>query len=127
VRTAEVELGLPNDIPQIQQPDRIAVLKSAEKPVGDIASRKKTIAFALTDPQKRARGGITAFIVEKGTPGFTVGRHGKKTRYMKEFPIERIYRDARVVWIYEGTSEIQKIVIAPFRIIEIRRHPDSFS
>jgi len=32
--------------------------------------------------------------------------------YMKEFPIERIYRDARVVRIYEGTSEIQKIVIA---------------
>lgn len=32
--------------------------------------------------------------------------------YMKEFPIERIYRDSRVVRIYEGTSEIQKIVIA---------------
>ena len=32
--------------------------------------------------------------------------------YMKEFPIERIYRDARVTRIYEGTSEIQKLVIA---------------
>ncbi len=32
--------------------------------------------------------------------------------YMKEFPIERIYRDSRVVRIYEGTSEIQKLVIA---------------
>ena len=31
---------------------------------------------------------------------------------MKEFPIERIYRDARVTRIYEGTSEIQKLVIA---------------
>jgi len=41
-----------------------------------------------------------------------VGRHEKKTGYMKEFPIERIYRDARVVRIYEGASEIQKIVIA---------------
>jgi len=30
--------------------------------------------------------------------------------YMKEFPIERIYRDARVVRIYKGTSEIQKFV-----------------
>lgn len=32
--------------------------------------------------------------------------------YMKEFPVERYYRDARVLTIYEGTSEIQRIVIA---------------
>ena len=32
--------------------------------------------------------------------------------YMKEFAVERIFRDARVVRIYEGTSEIQKTVIA---------------
>ena len=32
--------------------------------------------------------------------------------YIKEFPVERYYRDARVLTIYEGTSEIQRIVIA---------------
>lgn len=32
--------------------------------------------------------------------------------YMKEFPIERYYRDARITRIYEGTNEIQRIVIA---------------
>jgi len=32
--------------------------------------------------------------------------------YTKEFAIERLYRDARVLTIYEGTSQIQKIVIA---------------
>jgi alkylation response protein AidB-like acyl-CoA dehydrogenase len=32
--------------------------------------------------------------------------------YVKEFPIERYYRDARVFTIYEGTSEIQRKVIA---------------
>jgi len=32
--------------------------------------------------------------------------------YIDEFPIERIYRDARVTTIYEGTSEVQKMVIA---------------
>jgi alkylation response protein AidB-like acyl-CoA dehydrogenase len=32
--------------------------------------------------------------------------------YIKEFPVERYYRDARVFTIYEGTSEIQRRVIA---------------
>ncbi|RNB81200.1 acyl-CoA dehydrogenase [Brevibacillus fluminis] len=32
--------------------------------------------------------------------------------YMKEFPIERYYRDARITTIYEGTSQIQKNIIA---------------
>jgi len=32
--------------------------------------------------------------------------------YTKEFSVERFYRDARVLTIYEGTSQIQKIVIA---------------
>ncbi|MDY6987595.1 MAG: acyl-CoA dehydrogenase [Thermodesulfobacteriota bacterium] len=32
--------------------------------------------------------------------------------YIKEYPVERFYRDARVFTIYEGTSEIQRIVIA---------------
>ena len=32
--------------------------------------------------------------------------------YTKEFPAERYYRDAKVTEIYEGTSEIQKLVIA---------------
>jgi len=32
--------------------------------------------------------------------------------YMKDYAVERIYRDARILTIYEGTSEVQKIVIA---------------
>jgi butyryl-CoA dehydrogenase len=32
--------------------------------------------------------------------------------YSKEYPVERFYRDARVTTIYEGTSEIQRIVIS---------------
>ncbi|CEN80233.1 putative isocaproyl-CoA dehydrogenase AcdB [Paraclostridium sordellii] len=32
--------------------------------------------------------------------------------FIKDYPIERIYRDARIMSIYEGTSEVQKMVIA---------------
>ncbi len=32
--------------------------------------------------------------------------------YVSDFPVERIYRDVRVCQIYEGTSEIQKMLIA---------------
>jgi alkylation response protein AidB-like acyl-CoA dehydrogenase len=32
--------------------------------------------------------------------------------YVKDFPVERLFRDAKVTEIYEGTSEIQRIVIA---------------
>lgn len=32
--------------------------------------------------------------------------------YMKDFPVERFYRDLRLTRIYEGTDEIQKMVIA---------------
>jgi len=32
--------------------------------------------------------------------------------YMKEYPVERMYRDQRVTELYEGTSEVQRMVIA---------------
>ena len=31
--------------------------------------------------------------------------------YLSDFPVERIYRDVRVAQIYEGTSDIQRILI----------------
>ncbi len=42
--------------------------------------------------------------------------------YIKEYPVERFYRDARVFTIYEGTSEIQRIVISN-HILKDKRRP----
>ncbi|WP_137885702.1 acyl-CoA dehydrogenase family protein [Pseudomonas sp. 2FE] len=38
----------------------------------------------------------------------TLGGYG----YLNDFPVERIYRDVRVCQIYEGTSDVQRMVIA---------------
>jgi alkylation response protein AidB-like acyl-CoA dehydrogenase len=42
--------------------------------------------------------------------------------FTKEYPVERFYRDARVFTIYEGTSEIQRIVISN-HIFKDKRKP----
>jgi alkylation response protein AidB-like acyl-CoA dehydrogenase len=40
--------------------------------------------------------------------------------YTKEFPVERYYRDAKITEIYEGTSEIQRLVIAR-SVLDLKR------
>jgi alkylation response protein AidB-like acyl-CoA dehydrogenase len=42
--------------------------------------------------------------------------------FVKDYPVERFYRDARVFTIYEGTSEIQRIVISN-HILKDKRAP----
>jgi alkylation response protein AidB-like acyl-CoA dehydrogenase len=42
--------------------------------------------------------------------------------FVKDYPVERFYRDARVFTIYEGTSEIQRIVISN-HILKDKRLP----
>ncbi|MBW3594347.1 MAG: acyl-CoA dehydrogenase family protein, partial [Actinobacteria bacterium] len=53
------------------------------------------LVFAANDRSKKAQGGITAFIVEKGTPGFEVGR-GQVGMVEGEGQFELIFDDCRV-------------------------------
>jgi hypothetical protein len=74
---------------------RAAALKEAGKPFGREGSMAKV--FASEKANKAADVAVQVH-----------GGYG----YIDEFPAERHYRDARVMTIYEGTSEIQRIVIA---------------
>ncbi|MCA8930227.1 MAG: acyl-CoA dehydrogenase [Alphaproteobacteria bacterium] len=52
------------------------------------------ILMAVTDPAKKARGGITAFLVDKGTPGFTIEREIKMLAGARTY--ELVFEDMRL-------------------------------
>ncbi|NNJ10775.1 acyl-CoA dehydrogenase [Chloroflexales bacterium ZM16-3] len=54
------------------------------------------IVHAVTDPNKGARGGITAFIVEKGTPGFRVGKVEHKMGLKASHTASLFFEDCRI-------------------------------
>jgi len=53
------------------------------------------IIFAVTDPDKRHRG-ISAFVVEKGTPGFSVGREENKLGIRAASTCGLVFEDCRI-------------------------------
>jgi alkylation response protein AidB-like acyl-CoA dehydrogenase len=59
-----------------------------------------------------------AWAVDEGVQVF--GGNG----YSREFPLERMYRDARITRIYEGTNEINRLII-PTRLL--KQSPDAFA
>lgn len=61
---------------------------------GDVADF--TIVMALTDPDKRARGGITLFLVDKDTPGFSVARKQAMMGHRGYGHAELVFSDCRI-------------------------------
>jgi alkylation response protein AidB-like acyl-CoA dehydrogenase len=74
---------------------RAAWLRDRGEPHGEAGAKAKLFASSL------ARRGSGEAIQILGGYGFTT-----------EFPVERYFRDAKITEIYEGTSEIQRLVIA---------------
>jgi alkylation response protein AidB-like acyl-CoA dehydrogenase len=68
--------------------------------------------IAVTNPTKGARG-LSAFIVEKGTPGFTFGKHEDKMGIRASSTTELIFQDCRVpkanLLVREGMGAIVAI------------------
>ena len=60
-------------------------------PVADVFT-----VFALTDKEKGAKGGITAFLVEKDFPGFTVGKKDKKMGLRGSYTAQLIFENCEV-------------------------------
>ncbi|MFC1499908.1 acyl-CoA dehydrogenase [Candidatus Zixiibacteriota bacterium] len=55
-----------------------------------------TVMYAKTDPEAPNGKGITAFVVEKGTPGFNVGKHEDKLGIRSSDCVSLIFEDCRV-------------------------------
>jgi acyl-CoA dehydrogenase len=53
------------------------------------------LVFAVTDPEKRAQGGITAFLVDADTRGYSVTRH-QRTMSPYQNPVELTFEDVEV-------------------------------
>ena len=69
---------------------------SQTRPIADLV-----IVFAMTDPSKGYYGGVTAFLVESGTPGFVVSQKfekmGLRTSPIGELVFEDVYVPAEAV------------------------------
>jgi alkylation response protein AidB-like acyl-CoA dehydrogenase len=86
---------------------RAATLKARGEPHTEAGAKAKLFASQVARRQ-------TAEAIQ------VLGGYG----YTKEFPVERYYRDAKITEIYEGTSEIQRLVIAR-SILGLERTPVS--
>ena len=73
------------------------------------AARKKDLGMRVTKEAAQAK----LFASETANrAAYKAGQIFGGYGYIKDFPVERFYRDARITTIYEGTSEIQRLVIA---------------
>ncbi len=52
--------------------------------------------IALTDEKKRAKGGVTAFVIERGAPGFSIGTADLKMGLKGSHTHELIFKDCRI-------------------------------
>jgi len=60
-------------------------------PIADVFT-----VFAVTDKEKGAKGGITAFLIERDSPGFTIGKKDKKMGLRGSYTAQLIFEDCIV-------------------------------
>jgi acyl-CoA dehydrogenase len=74
--------------------------------------RETARAYLTGDDRRIGPSAVKLFCTEMAgrVADLAVQVHGG-TGYMREVPVERIYRDVRLLRLYEGTSEIQRLII----------------
>ena len=87
----------------------MATSVAAARALTHVAARRKDAGLPHTSEGAKAKLFASRVAREVSADAIQVmGGYG----YTREFPVERYYRDAKVTEIYEGTSEIQRLVIA---------------
>jgi alkylation response protein AidB-like acyl-CoA dehydrogenase len=71
-----------------------------------MASNKKPFVAGEGSMSKLKAGEVAVWVTEQAIQ--ILGGYG----YTREYPVERWHRDAKIYTIFEGTSEIQRLVIA---------------
>jgi len=126
IAQAAYEAALQYAKTRVQFGQPIAQLQAIQWMLADMATRIEAArllvykaALAKDEAQKTgarfSKEAAMAKLFASETAGFVTdcalqihGGYG----YMKDYPLERYYRDARITRIYEGTNEIQRLVIA---------------
>jgi len=126
IAQAAYEAALEYAKTRVQFGQPIAQLQAIQWMLADMATRIEAArllvykaALAKDEAQKTgarfSKEAAMAKLFASETAGFVTdcalqihGGYG----YMKDYPLERYYRDARITRIYEGTNEIQRLVIA---------------
>jgi len=92
-----------------------AMIADSETDLIASTAMTKAAALAFDSGQKIAREAACAKLFATEAVGRIADRAVQifgGVGYMSEYPIERIYRDVRLMRIYEGTSQIQQLIIA---------------
>jgi alkylation response protein AidB-like acyl-CoA dehydrogenase len=99
----------------------VAEFQGVRLPLAELAARLeaarallRATAARLEAPEFRVRAAMAKLVASElamATALQAVQAHGGYG-YVKDYPVERFFRDAKACQIYEGTSEIQRVVIA---------------
>ena len=101
----------------------IAMHQAIQFMIADMATKVEAVA--------PARSGSRASLLDQGKRNTLVSSHAKRFAadsamevtvdavqvyggygFIKEYPVEKLMRDAKIMQLYEGTSQIQRLVIA---------------
>ena len=90
-------------LPRPRWPDWARRMAELVRPGGELAG-----FFYMNDNERGPPFGADRAMKHAENAVQIFGGYG----YMKEYPVEKLMRDAKLVQIYEGTSQIQRMVIA---------------